>query len=90
MKYKLLGFLQWVAPHDTIQHLASRLSDKTCVFELGCRRGSLLHGLREVSWMGFYCGVGISTQAMNDGHKSADQRSSWIVSGIESFRSPFK
>jgi hypothetical protein len=40
--------------------------------------------------MGFYCGVGISTQAMNDGHKSADQRSSWIVSGIESFRSPFK
>jgi hypothetical protein len=40
--------------------------------------------------MGQYCGVDVSQQAIRDANKFADQRSSWVVSDIESFHSLFK
>jgi cyclopropane fatty-acyl-phospholipid synthase-like methyltransferase len=65
------------------------MSESASILELGCGRGSLLHGLRKTGWAGSYCGVDMSKQAIHDARKCADQRSSWIISNFESFRSPF-
>jgi predicted TPR repeat methyltransferase len=89
-KYGLLGYPQFVAPADALQYLSTQLSETAALLELGCGRGSLLRGLRQNGWMGHYCGVDISKQAISDARKFADQRSSWIVSDFESFCSPFK
>jgi cyclopropane fatty-acyl-phospholipid synthase-like methyltransferase len=90
MKYGVLGYPQFGAPDDALHYLSARLPETGSLLELGCGRGSLIRGLRQIGWMGSYCGVDISKEAIGDARKSADQRSSWIVSDFESFRSPFK
>lgn len=89
MKYGLLNYPKWTAPQDAVHYVCSSLSENTSVLELGCGRGSLLRGLREAGWMGHYCGVDISSRAIAEARTVVDQRSSWFISDIESFRSPF-
>jgi len=90
MKYGLLGYPVWPSPSDVIQYLIPRLTENSSILELGCGRGSVLRGLRCAGWAGYYCGVDISKRAMDDARSMADQRSSWIVSDIEGFESPFQ
>jgi cyclopropane fatty-acyl-phospholipid synthase-like methyltransferase len=89
MKYGLLGYPQLVAPEDVVRFFSARLSSISTILDLGSGRGSLLRALREKGWGGTYCGVEISNRAVDDARKIADQRSSWVVSDFESFRSPF-
>ena len=90
LKYGVLGYPQLAPPHDVVCYLSKRLPENAAMLELGCGRGSLLRGLREQGWHGTYCGVDISKRAIRAACKSSDQRSSWIVSDFESFRSPFQ
>ena len=90
IKYGLLQYPHFTAPDDAVSHLCTNLSGSGTLLELGCGRGSLIHGLRQAGWNGTYCGVDISERAISDARKRVDQRSSWIVSDIESFSSPFK
>lgn len=90
VKYGPLQYSFPVAPRDVITHLNTFLSDRSYILELGCGRASLLRGLRETGYMGHYCGVDISERAIGKARKCGDQRSSWITSDIESFRSPFQ
>jgi predicted TPR repeat methyltransferase len=90
MKYGPLQRSRPVAPRDVITHLNTFLSDRSYVLELGCGRASVLCGLRETGYMGHYCGVDISESAIAKARRFADQRSSWVTSDIESFRSPFE
>jgi SAM-dependent methyltransferase len=89
LKYGLLGYPQFVAPDDVICYLSARLSKDATVLDLGCGRGSLLLALRRAGWKGNYCGVDISKRSIDDARKLADQRSAWVTSDFESFRSPF-
>jgi predicted TPR repeat methyltransferase len=89
-KYGFLGYPQLVAPADVLQYLAGSLPGTGALLELGCGRGSLIRGLRQSGWSGYYCGVDISKQAIRNAWAAADQRSSWVVSDIEAFSSPFK
>jgi predicted TPR repeat methyltransferase len=89
VKYGLLGYSFPAAPRDVIEHLISTLSPRGNVLELGCGSGTLLHGLRQAGYAGHYCGVDISQSAIGKASQRGDQKSSWIVSDIESFRSPF-
>ena len=90
LKYGLLKYPTLAAPEDAVYHLCNSLPERTSVLELGCGRGSLLRGLREAGWSGNYCGVDISNRAIAEARKPVDQRSAWVVSDIESFRSPFR
>jgi SAM-dependent methyltransferase len=90
IKYGLLRYPHWTAPQETVSFLSTRVSESVSILELGCGRGSLLRALRQEGWSGCYCGVDISKQAIRDARKLHDQRSSWIVSDIETFCSPFK
>jgi predicted TPR repeat methyltransferase len=90
MKYGPLQRSLPVAPRDVITYLNASLSDRSFVLELGCGRASVLRGLRETGYMGHYCGVDISERAIAKASKCGDQRSSWVVSDIESFRSRFQ
>jgi cyclopropane fatty-acyl-phospholipid synthase-like methyltransferase len=90
LKYGLLGYPQFVAPEDVLRYLSLRLSASSTVLDLGCGRGSLLRALRENGWVGNYCGVDISKPPIDDARKIGDQRSSWVVSDFESFRSPYR
>lgn len=90
LKYGFLGYPQFVAPEDVLRYLSTRLSPISTVLDLGCGRGSLLRALREKGWVGNYCGVDISKSPIDDARKLGDQRSSWVVSDFESFRSPFR
>lgn len=90
MKYAVLGYPHFVAPTETVEYLSKQLTSDASVLDLGCGRGSLLWALRAAGWSGSYCGVDISKTAINEARKLADQRSSWIVSDFESFRSPFQ
>lgn len=90
VKYGLLGYPHFVAPGDALSYLSAWLPETGSLLELGCGRGSLIRGLRQTGWMGHYCGVDISKRAIIDAGKLADQRSSWVVSDFESFRSPFR
>ncbi|MGA8764172.1 MAG: class I SAM-dependent methyltransferase, partial [Candidatus Sulfotelmatobacter sp.] len=87
MKYGLLRYPQLVAPEDALQYLSAWLPANGSLLELGCGRGSLIRALRQNAWMGDYCGVDISKQAIGDARKFADHRISWVVSDLESFRS---
>jgi predicted TPR repeat methyltransferase len=90
MKYGLFRYPELTAPEDAIRYLSSRLAEFSSVLELGCGRGSLLRGLRQAGWTGSYCGVDISKRAINAAQRLGDQRSAWVVSDFESFRSPFR
>jgi len=90
LKYGLLGYPQFVAPEDLVHFLSARLSAISSVLDLGCGRGSLLRALRSAAWTGSYCGVDISRKAVDEARGILDQRSSWVVSDFESFRSPFR
>jgi cyclopropane fatty-acyl-phospholipid synthase-like methyltransferase len=90
LKYGVLGYPQLAPPHDVVSYLSARLPENASILELGCGRGSLLRGLREAGWHGTYCGVDISKQAIRAASKFQDQRSSWVVSDFESFRTPFQ
>jgi cyclopropane fatty-acyl-phospholipid synthase-like methyltransferase len=90
LKYGILKYPQLSAPEDTLRYLRGRLCQSSSVLELGCGRGSLLRGLRNKGWNGHYCGVDISKRALEDAQKVTDQRSSWVVSDMESFGSPFQ
>jgi len=90
LKYGWLGYPQLVAPKDALEYLSAGLSENGALLELGCGRGSLIRGLRRNGWTGYYCGVDISNQAINDARKFEDLRSSWVVSDFESFRHPSK
>jgi predicted TPR repeat methyltransferase len=89
-KYGLLGYPHFVAPQDVLALLSSRLQEIGSVLDLGCGRGSLLRALREKGWAGSYCGIDISKRAIDDARKSGDHRSTWVVSDLESFQSPFR
>jgi predicted TPR repeat methyltransferase len=89
LKYGLLGYPQFIAPGDFVQFLSTRLSAISSVLDLGCGRGSLLRALRSAEWSGNYCGVDISRRAVDEARGILDQRSSWVASDFESFRSPF-
>jgi 2-polyprenyl-3-methyl-5-hydroxy-6-metoxy-1,4-benzoquinol methylase len=90
LKYGVLGYPRFVAPEDVLRFLSTRLSTVSTILDLGCGRGSLLRALREKGWAGNYCGVDISKPPIDDARKIGDQRSSWVVSDFESFRSPFR
>ncbi len=89
VKHGLLGYAHFVAPEDVVQYLSVRLTAVSTLLDLGCGRGSLLQALRKGGWAGSYCGVDISTRPIKDAQKMLDQRSSWVVSDFESFRSSF-
>jgi predicted TPR repeat methyltransferase len=89
LKYGILNYPHFVAPEDVLRYLCPRMAALTSILDLGCGRGSLLRALRTQGWLGNYCGVDISKRAVNDAWKIGDQRSSWVVSDFESFRSPF-
>jgi len=89
LKYGLFGYPHFVAPEDLLQFLSARLPAISSVLDLGCGRGSLLLALRSAEWAGNYCGVDISKRAIDDARGIPDQRSSWVVSDFESFRSSF-
>jgi SAM-dependent methyltransferase len=89
IKYGLLRYPRLGPAEDAVNYLSDRLSTNRELLELGCGRGSLLSGLRQTGWTGHYCGVDISERAINEGRALQDQRSSWVVSDFESFRSPF-
>jgi cyclopropane fatty-acyl-phospholipid synthase-like methyltransferase len=78
------------APVNAIQYIRSHVADESSILELGCGRGSLVRGLREAGCMSHYCGVDISRYAIEHARAHGDHRSSWAVSDIESFRSPFQ
>ena len=90
LKHGVLGYPKFVAPSDVIEYLSPRLDERASVLDLGAGRGSLLRGLRERGWTGPFCGVEISRRALRDARNFADQRSTWIVSDIEGFRSPLR
>jgi predicted TPR repeat methyltransferase len=89
LKYGLLRYPQFIAPEDVVQFLSTRLPTISSVLDLGCGRGSLLRALRASEWSGNYCGVDISKRAVEEARGIPDQRSSWVASDFESFRSPF-
>jgi cyclopropane fatty-acyl-phospholipid synthase-like methyltransferase len=90
-KYGILGYSQGAAaPADAIRHLGGHLSERECLLDLGCGRGTLLQALRKSGWPGYYCGVDISRLAIRNAQQFHDQHSSWVVSGAETFRSPFQ
>lgn len=89
-KYGLFGYPQWVIPSDVERYFSTRRMQSGSLLDLGCGRGNLIRGLRKSGWMGHYCGVDISENAIDDARQVADQRCSWVVSDLESFRSPFK
>ena len=90
VKYGVLHYPRFVAPDDVVYYLSTRVFEHSSVLDLGCGRGSLLSALRAAGWTGNYCGVDISSRAISAARKVADQRSSWAVSDVESFRSSFK
>ena len=89
-KYGFLQYPHLSAAEDAVSHLHANLSSRHTILELGCGRGSLVEGLRQAGWEGCYCGVDISERAIRDARKREDQRSCWIASDAESFRSPFQ
>lgn len=90
LKYGALGYSMSLAPADAVAELLRNLHDATSILELGCGTGSLLTALRNAGWEGHYCGVDISPRAIKSAQKRSDQKSSWVVSDIETFRSPFR
>jgi cyclopropane fatty-acyl-phospholipid synthase-like methyltransferase len=90
VKYAFLGYPRFVAPDDVLRYLSAEVTAHSSLLDLGCGRGSLLRALRTKGWTGCYCGVDISRKAISEAIGMQDQRSSWIVSDFESFRSPFK
>jgi cyclopropane fatty-acyl-phospholipid synthase-like methyltransferase len=90
LKYGILGYPRLMAPGDVLRYFSMQRIANGSLLDLGCGRGSLIQELRKAGWMGCYCGVDISKEAINDARKTADQRCSWVVSDIESFRSSLK
>lgn len=90
LKYGVFGYPKFVAPSDVIEYLSTRLDNRASVLDLGAGRGSLLRGLRDRGWTGPFCGVEVSGRAVRDARKSADRRSTWVVSCIEGFTSPLR
>lgn len=90
VKYRVLGYNQVGAAQDVVDWISERTPPIANLIELGCGRASLLRGLRATGWAGYYCGVDISKKAIKDAAKLNDQRSSFVASDFESFRSPFK
>jgi predicted TPR repeat methyltransferase len=90
LKYGIIGYPRLVAPNDLLEYLSSHLGKSASVLDLGSGRGSLLVGLRAQGWAGPFCGVEISDKAIRDAQKLGDQRSTWIISDVEGFRSNLK
>jgi len=90
IKYGALGYSAGAAAADVVRQLSLRLSDSSSVLELGCGAGSLRDGMRAQGWQGWYCGVDISRQAIRAAERKRDQRTSVLVSDIESFQTPFR
>ena len=88
LKYCLFGYVQSEAPGKTIKYLSTHLKKDSRVLELGCGQGSLLRGVREAGHTYHYCGVDISSFAIDKAKADADQRTDWVISDIESFGSP--
>jgi cyclopropane fatty-acyl-phospholipid synthase-like methyltransferase len=89
MKYGFLGYPHLEAPGDVLHYFSAGLNKRKDLLELGCGRGCLVRAMRLSGWTGHYCGVDISKQAISDARKFEDQRSSWVICDLESFRSPF-
>jgi cyclopropane fatty-acyl-phospholipid synthase-like methyltransferase len=90
LKYGLQNRTPYSIPEDVVTHL-SRLPNDARILELGCGRGSLLKGLRQAGWHGYYCGVDISAAAIRVASEIEPRaNSSWIVSDIESFDSDLR
>jgi 2-polyprenyl-3-methyl-5-hydroxy-6-metoxy-1,4-benzoquinol methylase len=87
IKYSLFGYAQSGAPGKTIRYLSAQLKKDARILELGCGQGSLLRGIREAGHRYYYCGVDISSRAIEKAKAHPDDRSDWAVSDIESFHS---
>ena len=90
IKYGLLGYGHLEAPTNAIQYVRDNVDDASAILELGCGWGSMLRALRKTGCMSYYCGVDIAGRAIEVARGHGDQRSAWVVSDIESFRSPFR
>lgn len=90
LKYRLLGYPEMEAPASVVAYLRDKVADSSTILELGCGRGALLRGLRAAGCASHYCGVDISHYAIEQARAWGDQRSAWVASDIESFRSPYR